>query len=136
MILLAVLLAAQKNQRVKTTWVTGVLWSLLAVPLALVYSRYLIQGRGVWTLVPLSLVLLFMLAKALLDFVFRVDFRRNRITHLAYLAIMCLALFSLVWIAFGIHPSWGIPVLIAFGFLLVSLFFMYRNEIRVLQSHA
>jgi hypothetical protein len=44
---------------------------------------------------------------------------------------MCLALFSLIWIAFGIHPSWGTPVLIAFGVLAVSLIVMYRNEIGV-----
>jgi hypothetical protein len=77
-----------------------------------------------------------MLAKALLDFVLRINFRRNRITRLAYLTLMCLALFSLIWIAFGIHPSWGTPILIAFGILAVSLIFMYRNEIRVRQSHA
>jgi CubicO group peptidase (beta-lactamase class C family) len=133
MLLLAVLLDAQKNHRVKTTWVIGVLWLLLAAPLALVFSRYLAEGRGVWTLLPLSLVLLYMLVKALLDFVFRIDFRRNRITRLAYLTLTCLALFSLIWIAFGIHPSWGNPVLIAFGILAASLIFMYRNEIRVRQ---
>jgi CubicO group peptidase (beta-lactamase class C family) len=131
MLLLAVLLAAQKNHRVKTTWVIGVLWLLLAVPFALVFSRYLAEGRGLWTLLPLSLVFLYMFVKALLDFVFRIDFRRNRMARLAYLALMCLALFSLIWIAFGIHPSWGTPVLIAFGVLAVSLIVMYRNEIGV-----
>ncbi len=133
MLLLTVLLTAQKSHRVKTTWVVGVLWLLLAAPLALVFSRYLAEGRGVWTLLALSLVLLYMLVKALLDFVFRTDFRRNRTTHLAYLTLKCLALFSLIGIAFSIHPSWGIPVLIAFGILSVSLIFMYRNKIRVRQ---
>ena len=129
MLLLAVLLAAQKNHRVKTTWVIGILWLLLVVPFALVYVRYLAEGRSVWTLLPLSLVLLYMLVKALLDFVLRIDFQQNRMFRLATLTLMCLALFSLIWIAFGIHPSWGIPVLIAFGFLAVSLIFMYRNGI-------
>jgi len=136
MLLLAVLLAAQKNQRVKTAWVTGVVWLLLAAPLAFVFSRYLAEGRGLWTLLPLSLVLLYMLVKALLDFVFRIDFRRNRTTRLATLTLMCLALFSLIWIAFGIHPSWGTPVLIAFGILAANLIFIFRNEIKVWQSHA
>ena len=133
LLLLAVLLAAQKNHRAKTTWVVGILWLLLAAPLAFVFARYLAEGRGVWTLLPLSLVLLYMLAKALLGFVFRIDFRRNRTTRLASLTLKCLALFSLIWIAFGIHPSWGTPVLIAFGILAASLIFMYRNEIRVRQ---
>jgi CubicO group peptidase (beta-lactamase class C family) len=133
LLLLALLLAAQKNHRVKTTWVIGILWSLLAAPLALVFARYLAEGRGVGTLLSLSLVLLFMLVKALLDFVFRMDFRRNRITHLATLALMCLALFSLIWIAFSIHPTWGISVLIAFGILAISWILMYRNEISVTQ---
>jgi len=105
------------------------------VPFAIVFSRYLAEGRGVGTLLPLSLVLVYMLAKALLDFVFRIDFRRNRITRLATLTLMCLALFSLIWIAFSIRPSWGTPVLIAFGILVVNLIFLYRNEIRVGQSH-
>jgi CubicO group peptidase (beta-lactamase class C family) len=136
LLLLAVLLAAQKKHRVKTTWGFGVLWLLLAAPLALVFSRYLAEGRGLWALLPLSLVLLYMLVKALLDFVLRVDFRRNRSTRLAYLALKCLALSSLIWIAFGIHPSWGTPVLIAFGVLAVSLIVMVRNEMTVTQSHA
>jgi CubicO group peptidase (beta-lactamase class C family) len=131
MLLLAVLLAAQKNHRVKTTWVTGVVWLLLAVPLTLVFFRFLAEGRSLWALLPLGLVFLYMLAKALLDFVFRIDSRRNRIARLAHLTLMCLALFSLVWIAFGIHPSWGIPVLIAFGILVVSLIFTYRDRIRI-----
>lgn len=119
-LLLAVLLAAQKDQRVKSTWLIGVLWLLLAVPFAIVFSRYLAEGRGAWTLLPLSLVLLYMLAKALLDFVFRIDFRMNRTMHIATMTLTCLAVFSLVWIAFGIHPSWGIPILIAFGLLATS----------------
>jgi CubicO group peptidase (beta-lactamase class C family) len=134
LLLLAVLLTAQKNHRVKTTWGFGVLWLLLVVPFGLLFSRYLAEGRGVGTLLPLSLVLLYMLVKALLDFVFRVDFRRNRTARLATLALMGLALFSLVWIAFGIHPSWGTPVLVAVGIFAVTLIFMYRNEIRVRQS--
>jgi CubicO group peptidase (beta-lactamase class C family) len=135
MLLLAVLLAAQKNQRLKTIRVFGFLWLLLAAPFALVFSRYLAEGRGAWTLLPLSLVLLYMFAKALQDFVFRIDFRRNRTARLANLTLMGLALFSLIWIAFGIHPSWATPVLIAFGILAVSLIFLYRNEIRARQSH-
>ena len=51
----------------------------------------------------------------------------HRITLLAYLTLKCLALFSLIWIAFSIHPSWGTPVLIAFGILVVSLIFTYRD---------
>lgn len=131
MLLLAVLLAAQKNRWVKTTWAIGVLWSLLAVPFALVFFRFLAERRGVWTLLPLSLALLYMLVKALLDFVFRVDFRRNRMALLAYLTLKALALFSLIAIAFSIHPSWGTPVLVAFGILAVSLIFTYRDRIRI-----
>jgi hypothetical protein len=136
LLLLAALLAAQRNRRVKTTWVVGILWLLLAAPFALVFARYLAEGRGVGALLPLGLVILTMLVKALLDFVFRIDLRRNRMARLTHLTLMCLALASLLWIAFGIHPSWGTPVLIAFGVLAASLIVMYRNEIRVTQSHA
>ena len=131
--LLAVLLPAQKKRRVKTTWVIGILWLLLSVPIALLFSRYLAERRGLETLLPLSLALLYMLVKTLLDFVLRTDFNRNQMARLAHLTLMGLALFSLIWIAFGIHPSWGTPVLIAFGILAVGSIFLYRNEIRVTQ---
>lgn len=131
MLLLAVLLAAQKNHRVKTTWSFGILWLLLVAPLVLVFSRYLAEGRSLWILLPLGLVLLFMLAKALLDFVFRIDFGRNRMARLATQILMYLALFSLVWLPFSIHPFWAIPVLIAFGILLINLIFTYRDKIRI-----
>ena len=129
MVLLANLLAAQKKRRIKTTWVIGVLWLLLAVPFAITFSRFWTEGRGVETLLPLSLVLLYMLAKVLLDFVLRIDLRQNRTIRIAYLTLMCLALFSLIWIPFSIQSAWGIPVLIAFGILMTCLIFLYRNEV-------
>jgi len=135
MLLLAVLLTAQKKRRIKTIRVTGILWLLLAVPFALLFSRFLGEGRRLWSLLPLSLVLLYMLVKVLLDFVFRVDLGRNRVARLASLALMCLALFSLIWIAFSIHPFWATPVVIAFGILVVSLTFTYRDRIRIRRSH-
>ena len=63
----------------------------------------------------------------------QVDFRCNRITRLAYLTLKCLTLVSLIWIAFSIHLSWGIPVLIAFGILAVSLIYLYRDKIKIRQ---
>lgn len=56
---------------------------------------------------------------------------QNWLARLAYLALECLALFSLIWIAFSIHPFWVIPVLIALGILLVSLISTYRHGISV-----
>ena len=129
MVLLANLLAAQKKRRIKTTWEIGVLWLLLAVPFAITFSRFWTEGRGVETLLPLSLVLLYMLAKVLLDFVLRIDLRQNRTIRIAYLTLMCLALFSLIWIPFSIHSAWVIPVLIAVGILMTCLIFLYRNEV-------
>ena len=135
MLLLAALLAAQKN-RAKTTRVISILWLLLAVPFTIVFARFLAEGRGTWILLPLGLVLLFMLAKALRDFALRIDFGRNRIASLVYLALECLALFSLVWIANNIYSVWGIPVLIAFVVLMVSLIFTYRDKIRLWQQNS
>ena len=135
MLLLAALLAAQKN-RAKTTRVISILWLLLAVPFTIVFARFLAEGRGAWILLPLGLVLLFMLAKALRDFALRIDFGRNRIASLVYLALECLALFSLAWIAINIYSVWGIPVLIAFVVLMVSLIFTYRDKIRLWQQNS
>jgi len=130
-LLLAALYVARRNGWARTARVLGVLWLLLAVPFATVFARYLTEGRGPGTMVPFTLVLLYMLVEFLLDFVFKVDFRRKWTMQVPYIVLEFIALFSLIWMAFGIDRTWGYLVSITFWILLVSLIYLNRDKIRI-----
>ena len=136
-LLLAVFFVAQRNRWAKTARVIGIVWLLLAVPLAFVFSRYLAEGRGPVILVPLALVLFYMLVEFLLDFVFKVEFRRSWKTHVPYIVLEYIALFSLIGIAFRIDRSWGYLVSITFWILLASLiYYLFADKIRIRKHQA
>jgi hypothetical protein len=105
-LLLAALYVARRNGWARTARVLGVLWLLLAVPFATVFARYLTEGRGPGTMVPFTLVLLYMLVEFLLNFVFKDDFRRKWTMQVPYIVLEYIALFSLIWIAFSIDRTW------------------------------
>ena len=132
-LLLAVLFVAQRNGWTRTVRVISVLWLLLSVPFAFVYTRYLVGGIGPETMVPLSFILLYMLVEFLLDYVFKVDFRRKWTAHIPYIVLEYIALFSLVWIAFSISQTWGYLVSITFWVLMASLIYLYWDKIKIRQ---
>jgi CubicO group peptidase (beta-lactamase class C family) len=132
-LLLAALFVAQRKGWTRAVRVIGVLWLLLSVPFGIVFVRYLNNGMGLEIVVPFSFVLLYILVEFLLDYVFKVDFRRKWITHVPYIALEYIALFSLIWIAFSIDRTWGYLVSIAFWILLASLIYLYRDKIKIRQ---
>ena len=135
-LLLAVFFVAQRNRWIKTARGIGILWLLLVIPLAFVFASYLAEGRGAEILVPLALVLLYMLVEFLLDFVFKVEFRRSWKMHVPYIVLEYIALFSLIRIAFSIDRTWGYLVSIAFWILLASLIYLFSGKISVRKLQA
>jgi CubicO group peptidase (beta-lactamase class C family) len=130
-LLLAILFVAQKNGWTRAVRGIGILWLLLAIPLAFVFARYLDEGMGLAILAPLALVLLYMLVEFLLDFVFKVEFRRNWKTHVPYIVLEYVALFSLIRLAFNIHRTYGYAVSITFWILLAALLYLFWDKIRI-----
>ena len=130
-LLLAILFVAQKNGWTRAVRGIGILWLFLAIPLAFVFARYLTEGMGLAVLVPLALVLLYMLVEFLLDFVFKVEFRRNWKTHVPYIVLEYIALFNLIRLAFNIHPTYGYAVSITFWILLAALIYLFWDKIRI-----
>jgi CubicO group peptidase (beta-lactamase class C family) len=130
-LLLAILVVAQKNGWTRAVRGFGILWLLLAIPLVFVFTRYLDEGMGLAILVPLALVLLYMLVEFLLDFVFKVEFRRNWKTHIPYIVLEYVALFSLIRLAFNIHRTYGYAVSITFWILLAALLYLFWDKIRI-----
>jgi CubicO group peptidase (beta-lactamase class C family) len=135
-LLLTAVFVSQRNGWSKTARVIGILWFLLSVPFAIVFVRYLGNGMGLETMVPFTFVLLYILVEFLLDIVFRVEFRRKWTTHIPYIVLEYIALFSLIWIAFSIDRAWGYLVSITFWILQAGMIYLYWDKIRIMKPLA
>ncbi len=124
-LLIVGIFVAQKNGWAKPVEVIGILWLLLAIPFAVVFVRYLIEGKRLGIMVSFGLVFLYILVEFLLDFVLKIDFRQKWITHAPYIVLEYIALFSLIRIAFDINRTWGYLVSISFWILMASLIYVY-----------
>jgi hypothetical protein len=86
-LLIVGIFVAQKNGWAKPVKIIGILWLLLTIPLAVVFVRYLTEGKGPGIMVLFGLVFLYILVEFLLDNVFRFDFRRKWVTHAPYIVL-------------------------------------------------
>jgi hypothetical protein len=128
-LLIAAIFVAQKFGREELVKTFGILWLWLIIPLALVFVAYWQAGREARVLLYFGLIFLYMLVELLLDYVFKVEFRSQPITHVPYIILEYIALFSLIAIAFDIDQRWGIAVSICFWILMGSLVFLYWDKI-------
>jgi hypothetical protein len=124
-LIIAGIFVAQKHGRQDLTRRLGITWLALAVPLSVVFVRYLVAGRATWIVVYFAAILVYMLVELLLDYVFKVDFRARKITHIPYIVLEYVALFGLIGIAFDIDRAWGFVVSISFWILLACLIYLY-----------
>jgi hypothetical protein len=127
--LIAAIFIAQKLGREKLVGTFGILWLWLIIPLALVFVSYWQEGRETRILVSFGLVFFYMLVELLLDYVFKVDFRSKALTHVPYIILEYVALFSLIAIAFDVDQVWGWVVTICFWILMGSLVYLYWDRI-------
>ena len=128
-LLIAAIFVAQKLGQDKLVKTFGILWLWLIIPLALVFVFYWQVGKETQVLLYFGLIFLYMLAELLLDYVFKIDFRSKSITHVPYIILEYIALFSLIAIAFDIDQRWGIVISICFWILMGSLIFLYWDKI-------
>ena len=128
-LLIAALFIAQKLGKDKLVRTFGILWLWLTVPLALVFVSYWLDGHDPRILAVFSFVFIYMLIEFLLDYVFKVDFRAKAITHVPYILLEYVALFSLIIVAFDIDQGWGWVVTVCFWILMGSLVYLYWGRI-------
>jgi hypothetical protein len=124
-LLIAGIFIAQKLERQKLTRTLGIIWLCLFIPLSVVFVHYLIAGCETWILVYFCFILFYMLVELLLDYVFKVEFRKNKITHIPYIILEYIALLGLIGISFAIDRTWGYIVSISFWILLGCLIYLY-----------
>jgi len=128
-LLIAAILIAQKLGREKLVRTLGLLWLGLLFPLTLAFISFRQTTQDARILLYFGIVFLYMLVELLLDYVFKLDFRHKSITHVPYILLEYLALFSLIAIAFETDPRWGWAVAICFWILMGSLVFSYWDKI-------
>jgi hypothetical protein len=127
-LLIAGIFIAQKMKRSKLVRALGFTWLLLVLPLAIVFINYIQTGREPWIIYCFGLIFLYMLVEFLLDYVFKYDFRKKWITHIPYIILEYIALFSLIFISVDIHPTWGWVVSVCFWILLASLIYLLKGR--------
>ena len=128
-LLIAAIFIAQKLGNEKLVRTFGILWLGLIIPLVLVFVDYWQAGSETRILVSFGLVFFYMLVEFLLDYVLKFDFRSKPSTHVPYIILEYVALFSLIVIAFDNDRIWGIIVTICFWILMGSLVYLYWDKI-------
>jgi hypothetical protein len=127
-LLIAALFIASKKTHLKAMRAFGIAWLALVIPLAVVFSSYLLAGKETVILLAFGGVCLYMLVEWLLDYVFKIDFRSKWSQHIPYIILEYIALFGLIGIAFSIDRVAGYIVSISFWILMVSLIYSYAGR--------
>ena len=127
-LLIVAIFVAMKHGRVKLTRALGIVWLALAVPLVVVFARYLLIGRDARILLCFGGIFLYMAVEFLLDYVLKFDFRRKWVTHAPYIVLEYVGLFSLIAIAFSIDRNAGYLVSVSFWILMAGLVYAYAGK--------
>jgi hypothetical protein len=130
-LLIVGIFVAQKKRLAKAVKFIGMLWLLLTIPFAVVFVRYLTEGKRPGMMVYFGCLFLYILIEFLLDYVLKFDFRKKWITHAPYIVLEYIALYSLIHIAFNIDRTWGYVVSISFWILITSLIYVYWDQIKI-----
>lgn len=115
------------TKRARTEWRKrfGVIFVSLGIPFAIVFVDYLFNGHDLRTRVWFGFVLLYIAIEFLLDYVLKMDFRQKPISHIPYIVLEYIALFSLLGIAFSIDRACGWIVALSFWAVIASLIYLY-----------
>lgn len=127
-LLLIGIFAATRLNRVALRNILGVAFVSLGIPFCIVFIYYILHGRDIRTILLLAAVLVYVGVELLLEYVLKIDFRRSALTHIPYIVLEYVALFSLIAISFSIDRTWGWIVSISFWAVLCSLIFLYWGK--------
>lgn len=128
-LLIIAILIAEKRQHHELVKALGILWALLAIPLAIVFVHDLTVGGDRWLVLSFGLIFLYMAVEIAFDFVLKIPFRERPVLHIPYIILEYGALFGLIHIAFTIGPAWGYLISVGFWLLLAAVIFVYWEQI-------
>ena len=119
---------AQKKGRNKLVRTFGTVTLLLGVPLAAVFGHYIVSGEPQWKLISFGFIFLYLLTELLLDFVFKIEFRKKLIPHMLYILLFYAAIIGFIRMSFAVSSTWGYAVSVAFWTLLGALIYNLAGQ--------
>jgi hypothetical protein len=119
---------AQKKGRGKLVQTFGMITLLLGLPLAVVFGHYIISGEPQWKLISFGFIFLYLLTELLLDFVFKIEFRKMPIPHTLYIILFYIAIIGFIRMSFAVSTNWGYAVSVAFWILLGALIYNLAGQ--------
>jgi hypothetical protein len=119
---------AQKKGRDKLVRTFGTVTLLLGVPLAVVFGHYIISGEPQWKLISFGFIFLYLLTELLLDFVFKIEFRKMPVPHTLYIILFYIAIIGFIRMSFAVSTTWGYAVSVAFWILLGALIYNLAGQ--------
>ncbi len=96
----------------------------LMIPLAIVFIDYLIIGRPAWIILCLVLIFIYLFLEVLLDFILKIEFRKNPVLHVPYIILFYIVEFAFIRISFHIDRLLGYLVSISFWIALAGLIYL------------
>ena len=125
---------AQKRGRDKLVRAFGSVTVLLGIPLLIVFGHYIASGEPSWKLVSFGFIFLYLLVEFLLDFVFKIEFRKKALPHALYIILFYIAIIGFIRMSFAVNNSWGYAVSVAFWILLGALIYNLAGRRKVKQQ--
>jgi len=121
---------AQKKGRDKLVQSFGAITLLLGIPLAVVFGHYIVSGEPQWKLISFGFIFLYLLTEPLLDFVFKIEFRKMPVPHALYIILFYVAIIGFIRMSFAVNTNWGYTVSVAFWILLGALIYNLAGQRR------
>ena len=119
---------AQKKGRDTLVRAFGLGTLLLGLPLVFVFGHYIASGEPSWKLISFGFIFLYLLVEFLLDFVFKVEFRKMPIPHILYILLFYIAIIGFIRMSFAVNTIWGYAVSVAFWILLGALIYNLAGQ--------
>jgi len=119
---------AQKKGRDTLVRIFGSVTVLLGIPLIVVFGHYIASGEPSWKLISFGFIFLYLLVEFLLDFVFKIEFRKMPIPHTLYILLFYTAIIGFIRMSFAVNNYWGYAVSVAFWILLGALIYNLAGQ--------
>lgn len=119
---------AEKKGRAKLVRAFGTGTLLLGLPLVVVFIHYIASGEPGWKLISFGFIFLYLLVELLLDFVFKIEFRKKPLPHTLYIILFYIAIIGFIRMSFATNANWGYAVSVAFWVLLGALIYNLAGQ--------
>ncbi len=116
---------ATKLDNLLLLWVCGAIVLSLIFPFTFTLLGYVREKAEKKIVISHLVILLYLFAELLLDYIFAIPFREILAIHVAYIIIFYAAEFSMIGVSFNRNRKMGFVVTLTFWILIGCLVYMY-----------